>query len=364
MLEVIMRMNRERILSLIPHIIGLFFVTIIPMFIFDASDVKIKFWTYRFYYQLFFLIIAFYGNYLFITPKYLFSNKKVKFFLTLLIFTVVLLSISQIASKRLEFIQPPARVNNQRLIGKRVGHENMFGLHPRILDDTFFLILIFGFSTGMSILQKLRGDDQKKQKLEKVNIENELAFLKNQISPHFFFNSLNNIYALIDIDSVQAQKTIETLSGLMRYLLYETKKKQQSLEKEIICIQNYLDLERIRFGDLLEIDMKISGDIVNKKIAPMLLLSFVENAFKHGANKNVGTIKIDIDFKLLENFLYFTISNPTPKITKHKQNIDSFGGIGLKNAKKRLALGYKPDEYNLSIDTKNNRYVVHLKIKV
>ena len=133
--------------------------------------------------------------------------------------------------------------------------------------------------------------------------------------------------------------------------------------REIELIKNYLSLEKVRYGD--RVDISFENDIKRDvKIAPLVLLTFIENAFKHGANKNVGPIKIDIDFKIAENFLYFTISNPTPKITKHKQNIDSFGGIGLKNAKKRLALGYKPDEYNLSIDTKNNRYVVHLKIKV
>ena len=110
--------------------------------------------------------------------------------------------------------------------------------------------------------------------------------------------------------------------------------------------------------------MNISGDIKNKKIAPMLLLSFIENAFKHGASKNIGFIKIGIDFKIVENFLYFTISNPTSKSTKPKQDIDSSGGIGLKNVKKRLALGYKPDEYQLSIENKNKLYVVNLKIKV
>ena len=86
----------------------------------------------------------------------------------------------------------------------------------------------------------------------------------------------------------------------MRYLLYETKTKRQSLEKEIICIQNYLDLEQIRYGNKLKIDTNITGDISDKKIAPILLLSFIENSFKHGANKNTGDVTIDIDFKIVE----------------------------------------------------------------
>ena len=105
--------------------------------------------------------------------------------------------------------------------------------------------------------------------------ETELKFLRTQISPHFFFNTLNNIYSLAIEKSEKTPKIILKLSELMRYLLYETRTKRQRLEQEIICIQNYLELESIRYGKLLEIDMKISGDIMNKKIAPILLLSFV-----------------------------------------------------------------------------------------
>ena len=254
------------------------------------------------------------------------------------------------------------------LISQNIWPEGPTIIHTMTFSYTIDMMIgelyVITFVTAIKITMDWLQEQERIAALEKTQSDTELLFLRTQISPHFFFNTLNNIYSLAIEKSDKTPKLILKLSGLMRYLLYETKKKRQSLEKELICIHNYLDLERIRFGNLLEIDMKISGDIVNKKIAPMLLLSFVENAFKHGANKNVGPIKIDIDFKIAENFLYFTISNPTPKITKHKQNIDSFGGIGLKNAKKRLALGYKPDEYNLSIDTKNNRYVVHLKIKV
>ncbi len=150
----------------------------------------------------------------------------------------------------------------------------------------------------------------------------------------------------------------------MRYLLYETKRKRQTLENEIICLQNYLDIERIRHGDDLEVNMDISGDISGKKIAPILLLSFVENAFKHGANKNIGKVKIDIDFKIKEEFLYFTITNPTPANSEYEQFIYKSGGIGLKNVKKRLALGYKKDQYDLQINNDQNLFTVKLKIKV
>ncbi len=200
--------------------------------------------------------------------------------------------------------------------------------------------------------------------LEKLQLETELRLLKTQVSPHFFFNTLNNIYSLTIEKSDKAPQVIIKLSELMRYLLYETKQKQQSLKKEIICLQNYLDLERIRYGDQLNIDINISGEIEDKKIAPMLLLAFLENSFKHGANKNVGEVNINIDFNVIGNFLHFRVSNPIPTKKNNNAIQATQGGIGIGNVKKRLELGYNENEYDLDINNDGKEYVVNLKIKV
>ena len=251
--------------------------------------------------------------------------------------------------------------------------ENIWPEGPAVINDFTFSyaidmmigeLYVTTFVTAIKITMDWQEEQKRTAALEKMQSDTELKFLRTQISPHFFFNTLNNIYSLAIEKSEKTPKIILKLSELMRYLLYETRTKRQRLEKEIICIQNYLELESIRYGKLLDIDMKISGDIMNKKIAPILLLSFVENAFKHGANKNIGNIKIDIDFKIIENFLYFSISNPVPKAIKNKQIIKHPGGIGLKNVKKRLALGYNPDEYELNIESKDKVFIVNLKIKV
>mgnify|MGYP000391765168 FL=1 len=251
--------------------------------------------------------------------------------------------------------------------------ENIWPEGPAVINDFTFSyaidmmigeLYVITFVTAIKITMDWLEEQKRTAELEKMQSETELKFLRTQISPHFFFNTLNNIYSLAIEKSEKTPKIILKLSELMRYLLYETRTKRQRLEQEIICIQNYLELESIRYGKLLEIDMKISGDIMNKKIAPILLLSFVENAFKHGANKNIGNIKIDLDFKIIDNFLYFTISNPVPKLGEHKQIIDHPGGIGLNNVKKRLALGYNKDEYELNIENNNKVFIVNLKIKV
>jgi sensor histidine kinase YesM len=200
--------------------------------------------------------------------------------------------------------------------------------------------------------------------LEKSQLETELLFLKSQISPHFLFNTLNNIYSLSVEKSNKTPRIVLKLSELMRYMLYETKNKKQSLENEILCIENYLDLEKIRNDDRLQINLAISGDIHDKEIAPIILLTFIENAFKHGVNKNTGKVVIDINFTIKGDHLHFTVSNPMPEVTEHQDHFNTSGGIGIENVKKRLALVYNKKDYSLSFKNKKNIFVSKLVIKV
>jgi two-component system, LytTR family, sensor histidine kinase AlgZ len=225
-------------------------------------------------------------------------------------------------------------------------------------------LYVMTFVTAIKITFDFLKEQKRVTDLEKSQLETELLFLKSQISPHFFFNTLNNIYSLSVEKSNKTPKIVLKLSELMRYMLYDTRTQKQSLENEILCIQNYLDLERIRNDERLEVNMSVSGDIHDKEISPIILLTFIENAFKHGVNKNTGKVKIDITFKVKEDFLYFKISNPTPEITVHTDNFNKSSGIGIENVKKRLELGYNKDDYKLSFKNKNNIFVVKLIIKV
>jgi len=233
-----------------------------------------------------------------------------------------------------------------------------------IVEMMFGEFYVITFVTAIKITLDFLKEHKRVTDLEKALLETELLFLKTQISPHFFFNTLNNIYSLAVEQSKKTPKIILKLSELMRYLLYETKSKKQPLEKEILCIQNYLDLERVRHNDELEIEMSISGDIEDKEIAPIILLTFIENAFKHGVHKNIGEVKITIDLSIKKDFLYFTISNPMPLKTKHKDSFSISSGIGLENVKKRLALGYHKNDYKLSFRNTKDLFVVKLKIRV
>lgn len=296
-----------------------------------------------------------YLNIYFLMPKFVYKRK----YLTYIVLILSAIFIMVIAKFNLTYFLVSQDVWPE---GPEVIHSIKFNYAIDMMIGELYVIT---FVTAIKITLDFLKEHKRVTDLEKAQLETELLFLKTQISPHFFFNTLNNIYSLAVEKSSKTPKIILKLSELMRYLLYETKLKQQTLEKEILCIQNYLDLERVRHDELLEINMSISGTIQDKKIAPILLLSFVENAFKHGANKNIGKVKIDINFTIIEDFLYFTISNPMPAVTKHNKRFDRSSGIGIENVKKRLALGYHKDDYKLEFkSSKNNMFIVKLKIKV
>ncbi|WP_298554203.1 sensor histidine kinase [uncultured Algibacter sp.] len=236
-----------------------------------------------------------------------------------------------------------------------------------VIDMMIGELYVIAFVAAIKITFDWLEENKRSTDLEKIQLETELQFLRAQVSPHFFLNTLNNIYALSITNSNKTSKVIIKLAELLKYLLYEVKKKRQTLEKELHFIENYLEIERIRHGDKLEIDMNIMGDIHNKTIAPMLLISFIENAFKHGVNKNIDKVKISLNFKIIKKDLYFFISNPKPQQlqeTEYTNTVEYEGGIGLKNVKKRLTLGYKQDDYVLKIDDAGKNFNVKLKIKV
>lgn len=225
-------------------------------------------------------------------------------------------------------------------------------------------LYVISFVSAIKITIDWLSASKRAASLEKLQSETELRFLRTQISPHFFFNTLNNIYSLSLEKSGKTSETILKLSEFMRYLLYETSNHKQSLKKEVSCIKNYLDLEHIRYGDSLSLNFEVKGTLEEKKIAPMLLIPFIENAFKHGANKNIKKVSINILIHVEEDVLYFKIRNTLPDKSLPSEKLKEQGGIGIANVKKRLELGYQKDEYHLSIYEEANEYVVELKLKL
>jgi two-component system, LytTR family, sensor kinase len=223
-------------------------------------------------------------------------------------------------------------------------------------------LYVMSFVTAIKITIDWLQEKNKMFDLEKRQLASELRFLRTQVSPHFFFNTLNNIYSLTLEKSDKAPELVLKLSHLMRYLLYATKEPMQPLKREIESIQNYIELERVRFDEALDIQFKVEGDLEDALIPPMLLIPLVENAFKHGANKSLGSIDITIDFKVIGNMLYFEVTNTIPPSVSTGN--EEIGGIGLKNVKRRLKLGYEQGHYDFKVERGANRFRVMLKLKV
>jgi two-component sensor histidine kinase len=238
----------------------------------------------------------------------------------------------------------------------------MFFSHPknvRILLTLF--VLIFNICVRLFFFT-IRRDESIKE-LEKEKLRSELEYLKYQINPHFFMNSLNNIHALIDIDKEKAQGAVRELSGLMRYLLYDKSSMYVSLEKEIRFLRNYIELMRLRYTEKLQLNVSFTTDSQDVCVPSLLFMQFIENAFKHGvtyAKKSFISVSLDID-EAGENVL-FVCRNTLPSALK-KTALPSAGGIGVENARKRLELLYG-GKAGIRIENDGELYNVELKIPI
>lgn len=223
------------------------------------------------------------------------------------------------------------------------------------LNGLLMAILVSGFNIAISLLFKSIKDAKQLDELEKRTLRTELNYLKAQINPHFFMNTLNNIHALIDIDGTKAKRTVVELSKLMRYVLYEAEKPLITLDKEVEFIENYIALMRIRYTEDVEITSIYPQAIPYIQIPPLLLITLIENAFKHGININ-GKSYIHSQMTIEDEHLLYSVVNtlPTDPI--------STTGMGLDNLRKRLELLFGKDNYMLETYAGNGVFIANLNI--
>lgn len=220
-------------------------------------------------------------------------------------------------------------------------------------------LYVIGFVSAIKLVIDWSIEKRRNEDLAKLQMSTELKYLRTQIQPHFFFNTLNNLYALTLKKSDNAPNLVLKLSNMMQYVLYEVKSSKANLLDEISHINDYIDIERLRFEDRVDFEMDITGDMEDVEVPPLLFLSFVENCFKHGLKDN-DKIKINMSFIITgNNYLEFKLKNSfNPKTGQ-----DHTHGIGISNAKRRLNLLFFND-YVLETKIVEDTYNLYLKIPV
>ncbi|MFC0264684.1 sensor histidine kinase [Fontibacter flavus] len=302
------------------------------------------------------LISIFYINFFYLVPKILLSNRIRTFllinFLAGLAFVGILILYDE-------------WMNMAELMHKTYRPNVPYVKRPRNFYWDISSLLIFyvsvGISTSIAVVLKWQSDEKVRFELERQRTNSELSYLKAQINPHFFFNTLNNIYALTNIDVEKAKTALLKLSRMMRYVLYETEKNHTLLTKELDFIRDYIELMRMRLSSKVKLEINIPEKIEEAEIAPMLLLPFIENCFKHGiSSQKESFIQVSIEKKgkeltLITQNKVFNSTENTPE--------GNASGIGLSNTTRRLDLLYSGKFY-LEIDDKNedNEYRVRLNL--
>ena len=311
-----------------------------------------------------FLVIFYYINTLFLIPRFLANEKWVWYILSIIVCLFAFLYIPRqiaqwIAEPELfnplnrEFIRNPAYKGKPHFTGT--------GRHNRPIADpynTVLFLLLFTVGTCISVIQRWLKTEQTRKETENEKLNTELSFLKSQVNPHFFFNTLNNIYSLAVVRSEKTAPAVMKLSSIMRYILTETQRDLVPLNNEVEFINNFIELQKVRLTDKVILHFSTEGSIENLLVAPLIFIPFVENAFKYGVStKESSTISIEI--KTEGNTIHFNSSN---FIVKSENNLLENTGIGINNVKRRLELMY-PGKHKLIAIEKDNIYTVHLEIE-
>jgi two-component system, LytTR family, sensor kinase len=228
---------------------------------------------------------------------------------------------------------------------------------PKILKMFIGIYPVAFSALTIKLLKYWYANQQAQQIMSREKLQAELKFLKTQIHPHFLFNTLNNLYGLTLKKSEKAPEMVLKLSELINYMLYECKSDEVPLSKEIQFIRNYVDIEKMRYGDKLDVDIRVTGDLTDRKIAPLILLPFVENCFKHGASENLQQSWVKVTVDSHPDHLVVKVENS--KAGKNGENGNH--GIGIQNVRRRLDLLYT-GQHELKLINGEETFLVVLSI--
>ena len=343
-------MNKNKKITIFSHILVWLVLFIIPYILSYGQEQDINRIITRFWIPLVFYAMIFYANYFVLIDRFLFTKKTVQFILINGVIIVLLLILKDYID--VNFFQDIARKSSNNT--DRVGPP----LEMLIYVQSFSYMAPLLFSIAIKNTKRWVKTEAERKEAENVKLQSELHHLHYQLQPHFFFNSLNNIYSLVDIAPEQAKASIHGLSKLMRYMLYETNLEVVSLSKEIEFLKKYVDLMKLRVSDKTKVSYSFPTEEIGIQIAPLLFISLIENSFKHGVSASKEST-IQINMTTNKNTVLFTIENDNfPK----KADDKSASGMVLQNLEKRLELLY-PNKHSFNTSVKDDRFLVHLEIE-
>ena len=340
-------MYKSKKITVLSHLLVWLVLLSLPYILSYGQEPEIERLISHFWIPLFFSAMVFYLNYFVLIDQFLFPKKMIQF----IIFNILVISFFVILNEVLEstFFQDVLRKPKDQ-------NQPPFIMFIYIQSLSYLAPLLF--SVAIKTTERWVKTEAERKEAANIKLKSELQHLHYQLQPHFFFNSLNNIYAMVDISPDQAKTSIHSLSKLMRYMLYETNMEFVPLSKEIDFLQKYIDLMKLRVSDKTEVTYHFPKLETGIQIAPLLFISLIENAFKHGVSASKES-KIIIIMAREENTVLFTIENDYfPKNTDDK----SGSGIGLENLERRLELLY-PKKHTFEHIINNDRFLVNLKIE-
>ncbi len=286
-----------------------------------------------------------YFNYFYTLPRFLIQKKIWKYLLEFLIPFAILMTFRILSE---EFLEDGWT--------KKEGYFYSSRFIIQIIAINLFIVIFVGMLRFAVDWFEL---EAKKKEIENEKLTAELMFLKAQINPHFLFNTLNNLYYLAFTQSPNTTEVIAKLSQMMRYMIYDSNHAKVPLNKEIEYMQSYISLEKLRLNNEIPLEFIIIGDCDNVMIVPLILITFLENAFKHGVSNNNNESYIKVKISVINKVLLYTVENSKIKTTLSGEK----SGIGLQNANRRLALSYSGN-YELAVVEKSETYLIELKINL
>ncbi len=345
-------MGRINTSTILTHVIAwLLFLSFPALFILQSNRASMGMylsnpWTYL-QYSLVFMVI-FYINAYYLFPKFYFPKKYLIYCLSCIALMMLVLTIKPFFRMNREYRQPRRPATTLPEQPRPMMHFDMMSL--------FIYVAVIGTGTGMRIKKEWQRTEKRAIQAEADRAKANLSFLKAQINPHFLYNTLNNIYTLCINGHPEAAESIMKLSHIMRYVTDESEVNYVCLQREIACMDNFIELQKLRLCTKTKLHYQISGDPTGHQISPLILMTFIENVFKYGlSNHHQANINISLD--ILPGKLIFQTSNQRfsqPKKQDRK-------GLGISNTKKRLELLY-PKKHELTIVDKPDLFTVKLTL--